>query len=807
MMKSKRNIVARAWKVALGVVALIMFGGGSLVIKTTTSEAYAAPAPSATATTCTSGQNEFTIENENNFPIWLGEFVGDPTKIVEPSTGWELNHGASVSLCTDPPWSSGRFWARTGCDFTGLYQSGDVAPASNSRSGAFTTCTADTDCAALASTTGLTYDCMGGACVVDCTAAAQAYNNKTSTTSPDDWCQGKIGPSGETAAICTQNDPWSKYYCTYNSGYVCKTGDCAGFYQCEGNWTNGGVVHTQQATGAAPASLFEPTTTSASVVNYDLSNVGGYNMPIVVMVSPQPSASDNQYPNNCYAPACVSDLNQDCPYNLQITQKPTASGPVACGGGTNLYCQSGACVDCTNSSQQNCDSGGTKTCVIGCNDPGDQCALSPLPLNAANLDCSSPIATPSPTPGWTADNSTYDDMYEAANKSGNVDPNNKGTAMSSQNQGNPLCWTDPSFANADIDCAPNQFCDITDFTSFLPSGVGVCVYKNGSAPPGDTGGLAPQANCDFNTQVGGPGQQCGGYWQIPNNNPTVSPPLYPNALGYECQSVTIAAGGYDSVATWACLPAVNGNLVVGLGDYETPQNVTPPSAPLYTGSGSELNPEWQYAAKWATGQGTPDTVGTPFYEYFSKACPYAYGWTYDDNAGGFSCNTAAPGLNNAPVNFTVIFGAAAGLGATPGPNPGPVCSPGGYDAGYLITNPIGTLSFPSMNAGAKATETLTVVNYANATLKLRARIKRKNTGDFSLIGGTCKTNRILAAGASCTYEVKLKADKDDAGGVVSTLMKIKGRFTRNRHSKPHRVCPRKDFQGVTVTLAGYVNPR
>src|SRR5262249_33674637 len=150
---------------------------------------------------------------------------------------------------------------------------------------------------------------------------------------------------------------------------------------------------------------------------------------------------NSSYPNNCYQPKCVSDLNANCPLNLQVTEAPTTAGPVKCGGGAGLFCKSGACEPCQSGSGQSGDAGNQRTCVIGCNDPGDQCAANPA--NAANLSCNTAI--PSPMDGsWTADGSTYFDMYETANKSGLVDPNTIGTSMASQNQGNPTCWTDSS---------------------------------------------------------------------------------------------------------------------------------------------------------------------------------------------------------------------------------------------------------------------------------------------------------------------------------------------------------------------------
>src|SRR6202022_386065 len=226
------------------------------------------------------------------------------------------------------------------------------------------------DCNSLSG--GNTYDCFGGVCMVDCT------NNQTNT-----FCQNEMGIPGNTNAICSNNTPINPNtklpsfdVCTYSGGVVCKTGDCSGLLQGEGTWTNAGIANAWIVGGAAPATLFEPTSTSASIVNYDVSNVSGYNTEIRVTVSPQPTA-DTSFPNNCYQPKCVSDLNGSCPANLQVTEAPTTAGPVKCGKGTGLRCQSGSCEPCIAGSGQSCAANKQNiqmTCVIGCNDPGDQCA-------------------------------------------------------------------------------------------------------------------------------------------------------------------------------------------------------------------------------------------------------------------------------------------------------------------------------------------------------------------------------------------------------------------------------------------------
>src|SRR5271154_1822705 len=650
----KRNVRLRIW--VLAALAILFLCGGissnKALSQTTPEKAKASPSAQ-----CTAG-NLFTLENRNNYPIWLGETV-DSKNIVEPALGWKLEAGSSASLCTTPPFTTGRFWARTECDFDDLYQSG--AATGSTRANPFTKCSADTDCSGL---TGNTYDCIGGVCMVDCSGQG---------SSGDTFCQGQMGIPGDQTAICTNNEPGSKYVCSYNSGVVCKTGDCARLYQCQGTWTNGGVGTPWIVSGNAPATLFEPTSDSLTSVNYDVSNVGGYNDEIRVTVSPQ-LKPDAQAPNNCYEPACVSDLNQSCPLNLQITEAPTTTvGPVKCGGGAGLYCNSGACEPCTSGSGQSCDAGNSMTCVIGCNDPGDQCALNPA--NAANLDCSTVIPNPSGG-GWTADGSTYDDMYEAANKSDNVD-SHTGTALSSQNQGNPTCWKDTAFVNdPDVDCAPDQVCDTLDASTLgSPTGVGICVYQKTLTPPGDTGGLSPQTNCSAQ------GDACGGYYNAG----------YSAALGYTCNDVTITKGGYKKAAAKACVPAFD-PATVGLGDYET--TTIPPMTPLYTGTGSELNPEWLAAAQWATGNGT--TAGKPFYEFFSKACPHAYAWTYDDNAGGLACDTSTTsGGSNQTVNFTVKFGPGSG---PPAPSVTPTATP-----------------TASPTATATATATVTATGTATAT--------------------------------------------------------------------------------------------
>jgi len=99
---------------------------------------------------------------------------------------------------------------------------------------------------------------------------------------------------------------WGRTGCKFDaSGQgFCETGDCGGKLQCNG------------AGGVPPASLAEFTLNNSGGLDfYDVSLVDGYNLPISIE-SDQPKSSD---PYHCGTPSCVSDLNQNCPQELQDT--------------------------------------------------------------------------------------------------------------------------------------------------------------------------------------------------------------------------------------------------------------------------------------------------------------------------------------------------------------------------------------------------------------------------------------------------------------------------------------------------------
>jgi hypothetical protein len=721
-----------------------------------------------------------TIQNKNSYPIWLGEGVQGTSNIVLPdSSDWQIPANGQATFCLPTNWISGVFWPRTECNFAGTF----------GKDPDYKSCTSSSDCT-LQHTTDPAHICYGGECVIDCSTAT-GTNGSCSSLS-NSVC---VAAAGSAAPNYTAGS-----FCGFSGG-VCKTGDCgSGLYQCEGQWDS----LTAQFGPAPPVSLFEITDKNGAP-NYDVSHVSGYNVSVVVT----PPAT--QAGGSCQPSGCVSDLNTSCPAALQVTEPVATAGPIACGTG---FCQSGTCVN-------------GNTCVIGCNDPADQCTAS----NPASLHCQEPIPSPLPsaafpsnaaTPHPTPDGATYLDMYLAKNSTGLADPSDKGDSMFSANQGTPTCW-------GNLDCLPGETCMIgsaSGITGF-PSNLGICV--------GASGYVNGQTDCYTTSDIG---NDCGGY---------------PNAGVYSCVASSITTGGEKGVA---CVPSFNPP-IIGLGGFDSTDS-------LFDGVGAPLNPEWEAAAIVAGG-GT-----TPYYEAFTNACPNQYAWVYDDHAGGFSCASF-------PADFTVAFGALSGSGsptptATPTPSatatatatstssvtptatatasatatatatatvtttatatatatatsgtptptatvtptvtptrtatatqtPTPTPTPSGTPTpvclnGFLSTNPPGTLVFANVNAGKSSTLPLQVTNGEPAgALKLSDKISGVNAGDFSVTGGNCKTINRLQAGQTCTYEVKLKAKKKSAGGVAATL-NIKGSF------KPG-ICSGK-VQSQTVTLAGFV---
>ena len=615
-------------------------------------------------------------------------------------------------------------------------------------------------------------DCFGGRCVPDC--------NKPNNT--DAYCQSQF-PGNPSNAIC-----FDSKYCLVTP--ICATGDCNGQYSC----TTSSKKTITRIGPSGPTSLFEPTVDqNDNLTYYDVSLASGYNVPIEVKLSVPPSGT-------CQGSKCVSDLLTTCAAALQITTPPSATvGPIPCGAG--LFCQSGACVN--------------NTCVIGCNDPGDQCtSIDPnctTPSNDGALQCCSAVPSGS---GFTADGADYVDMYLVKNYSGVIDNANQYQTMISSNGGTPVCW-------GNLDCAPGQTCEMGVVPGF-PADVGICNVA------GKCGAAAV-------------GQPCGEY--LGNDGGL--------AYGYTCVSTTSA-----DVPT-ACVPPISTENV-GLGTF---------TSPFYSGEGGLLNPEWQAAAKVAGG-------GKPFYQTITEACPNQYPFQYDDNSGGFNCTqnvnytvifglisgsptatatptatptatatssataTATSSVTSTPTataTASVTATATATSSATPTatatgatstatptatatatitatatstgtptatstatPTPSgtatPRCSPSFL---YLTTTPAGTLAFGDAAEGHPIAKTLEVMSSAPvALLGLSTAITGSDAKDFAVTGGSCTTISRLKAGGTCKYTVTLKA-KSRFIGAVNANLEITAMFRPG-------VCPVGDVQNVGVTLAGNV---
>lgn len=511
---------------------------------------------SAKAASCSG--NEFTFVNHNTFPIWLGELPQGGSAVLpipNPDNNWKIAPRATVQICAPAGWS-GNFWARTGCQFDTLY-AGDP----NHK-----TCSTDSDCSG-------GDVCWGGQCLLTGCSGQSPNGNQ--------YCINQLGNENAQCQVQTLNNK-TVSFCAIPQ--ACETGDCGGLSQCSGTWD--GVV--QDIGGKAPVSLFEPTSNSATNVNYDASLVSGYNVPISVQPSVAASGA------NCYAPKCVSDLNATCPSALQVLINPIPipstgipSTGIKCGNG---YCASGLCQN--------------KMCDVGCNQPGIQCTLASSSVKA-ELKCNTPVPAPSPSPSWTPDGATYEDMYQVKNVSGNASQNGVGDSMASGLQGTALCW-------GNSECEPGQTCQFGLLPTGYPATVGVC------------SGQAAATNCssagDAKTD-----NDCGNYY-----------PNYADSLGYRC---TLLKHVNNQVA---CLPPTTAGL--GRGPYSGPQGL------LFSGAGGLSNPEWMAAAMQAGKGGKPFfkifSEACP-HEYAWQYDDYTGGLDCNSGTGGANVNfTITFGLAN-----------------------------------------------------------------------------------------------------------------------------------------------------------------
>lgn len=58
-----------------------------------------------------------TIKNSCSYTIWPGLYTSGGSAPTPSTTGWQMNSGDTYQLSVPGGWN-GRFWARTGCDFS-----------------------------------------------------------------------------------------------------------------------------------------------------------------------------------------------------------------------------------------------------------------------------------------------------------------------------------------------------------------------------------------------------------------------------------------------------------------------------------------------------------------------------------------------------------------------------------------------------------------------------------------------------------------------------------------------------------------
>ena len=185
-------------------------------------------------------------------------------------------------------------------------------------------------------------DCFGGRCVPDC-----------SGDQTDAYCQTQLSGNPSNATC------FDSKYCLVTP--ICATGDCNGQYSC--TTSSKGTVTRIGPSG--PTSLFEPTVDqNDNKTFYDVSLASGYNVPIEVKPSIPPSGT-------CQGSKCVSDLLTSCASALQITTRADCDRRTDPLRRRTLL---------PKRRMREPD-----TCVIGCNDPGDQCtSIDPNCTNPAN---------------------------------------------------------------------------------------------------------------------------------------------------------------------------------------------------------------------------------------------------------------------------------------------------------------------------------------------------------------------------------------------------------------------------------------
>ncbi|TRM64423.1 thaumatin [Schizophyllum amplum] len=176
---------------------------------------------------------------------------------------------------------------------------------------------------------GMYTDLNAGTAVPDhATGWEQAAGDEVQFDVPDNWTAGRI---------------WGRTNCDFSTNpgpLSCETGGCNGGLECA----------TDAGTGVPPASVAEWTLSAEGDSDwYDVSLVDGFNLPVSVTPS-----------TDCQVASCPTDLNPDCPAELQLTG---ADGSI-------VGCKS-ACFANLDGNQQ--DSG---NCCSGSHSTADTCPPS-----------------------------------------------------------------------------------------------------------------------------------------------------------------------------------------------------------------------------------------------------------------------------------------------------------------------------------------------------------------------------------------------------------------------------------------------
>jgi hypothetical protein len=326
--------------------------------------------PGARADTCTSGQRTINFTNNCAYPVWVGATQTGST-VAMPSWKWKVTAGGTESLCLPNVWSSGNFWARTGCQF-------------DSTTLNYPSCSTNADCTTPTGST-LTAACYNGVCVgrgcvgdADCAT----YIGTTAGDGLTPICYA------HTVNSATVND------CILTT--ACDMGDCNGGLQCPSG-------------GSPPTTLAEFTLgagTGSTVDNYDLSSVNG--MGVSVEITPTLNSCNQlgctQTATDCPAP-CAWDANANCPAELQILSGSTVVGCLApqkyCGNAPGCFATGTACATNSQCCSGTCASGTCATNSLNCTSVygigAISCATAKDCPVVSNIPCASSAVCPTGT--------------------------------------------------------------------------------------------------------------------------------------------------------------------------------------------------------------------------------------------------------------------------------------------------------------------------------------------------------------------------------------------------------------------------